>query len=192
MANLQRVKCEWNGLPGLPGLSVFYVDAAATGVTTALSSFFDGLKALWPQNLTVTVPSSGDIINDTTGDLIGSWTEGTTTTIASANPSASYAAGVGATIRWGTGGIVAGRRVVGRTFIAPLLGSAYDVNGTLTTPVVTALQSAATGLVGSADLKIWSRPFGGSATRPARLGSSHVVTSGTAIDRVASLRSRRT
>jgi len=83
--------------------------------------------------------------------------------------------------------VVAGHRVVGRTFIAPILSNSFDTNGTLTSGVVTTLQNAANTLAASGHLSIWHRPpvIGSPG------GSLAGIVSATVPDKTTSLSSRR-
>jgi hypothetical protein len=186
MATIQRVVCEWTGSVGLPGYTVLYGDTATPSVVTDVLDFFDDIKAVIPSTVTVTVPSSGDLIDDTDGSLAGVWSgsEGGQVTGTSG---ADFAAGVGATVTWDTNGVRNRRRVRGRTFLAPLTSAVFDPDGTLEGSWITTLQNAADLVVAGGHLKVWSRP----SSIPAADGFSSTVTSARIIDRATALRSRR-
>lgn len=186
MAQLQRIRCELTGITALPGVATFYSDVAVPSAKADVGDFWDAIKEWWPSGMSITVPNSGDVIEDTTGALVGSWTEGSQETITSSG-SGQYAAGVGARVVWGTNGIRNRRRVRGSTFVCPLIVSAYDSAGTLSTTFLNDLGTAATVLASSGLLNVWSRPGPGGS--PA--GESHAVLNGSVPDRVTSLRSRR-
>lgn len=95
-------------------------------------------------------------------------------------------------VKWFTGGIVHGRMVQGSTFIVPLMTTAYETDGTLTSAVTSNASTAANTLISATDTVIWSRPFPGSTGNPARAGSSHAVIAATIPDKVSWLRTRRT
>lgn len=176
---------EWSGFKGAPGYSIFYATPDA-GVSGLIKSFFDTVADMLPGAVTIQNPSDGDRIDETTGLLTGVWTGGIGgTTVATG--SGSYAGPAGAAITWGTNGIVAGKRVRGRTFLVPLHSTAYMTDGTLLDAVRTNIQTAADTLVTAAagDLLVWSRPRVGLA------GSAHPVVSARVTDQVAVLRSRR-
>ena len=80
------------------------------------------------------------------------------------------------------------RRVRGSTFVVPLHGSSYDVDGTLTSSVASGLASNASTFVAAtqSDFVIWTRP------RPGVVGKSSGVTGSSAPDKISTLRSRRT
>ena len=76
MTAILRMRCEWggSGVTG-PGLTTFYFDQAGSGFPADVRTFFEAIKANIPSNTTITVPNGGDIIEDTTGVLSGSWSE---------------------------------------------------------------------------------------------------------------------
>jgi len=187
MAVLARVRVEWSGTPVVgPGISTFYFDQGASGWVTALSAFFTSARAFVPTGALMTVPSSGDLIEDATGELQGAWSEGATTPIAG-NGNGFWPMGVGARVQWDTAGIRNGRRVKGSTYIVPIVSSSFEGAGNLSAGTVSGLGNAANLLVstmGSA-MKIWSRPS------PGLPGASHAVIDGSCPDKVSWLRSRR-
>ena len=183
---MRRVRVEWNGLGGLPGVSTFYMGVASPNVGV-IKTFYNSIRGLFPDGLTWTIPNSGDELDDATGTLTGGWTGsggGTETANGGVGP---YAAGVGAVATWETLTISRGRRVRGRTFLAPMLGAAFDTNGTIGSTQLATLQSAASALAASGVAQgIWQRP---TATEP---GLYCAINSAIVNDRVTSLRSRRT
>lgn len=185
MPTLRRIVVAWTGLTGLPGVSVFYAPSA-TDAGANIKTFLTANVASFPVPLTWSVPTSGDTIDDTTGTINGGWTGGTGGTV-TATANVAYAAGVGAYVNWGTTGIINGRRLKGRTFMAPLITSGYDTSGTIASGTLTAMQTAATTLAASLNLVIWHRPTtpGGSD------GESQAVSSALVPDQVTSLRTRR-
>ena len=185
MAVLRRINVAWVGATGLPGVSVFYAPAA-TDAGADLVTFFNAIKGLIPAVATITVPTSGDTIDDATGTLASGWSSGTGAAIACTG-GGNYWSGVGAYINWGTTTIVNGRRLRGRTFICPLTINQSDSNGTLLAACVTTLQTASTTLAGSGHLSIWHRP----STPGASDGTSGLVSSALVPDQVTSLRTRR-
>jgi hypothetical protein len=180
-----RIPVIWNGLTGLPGVGVFYGDTTVSTAPADLVTFFNAIKGLFPSGLSWAVPSSGDLVNDNDGSLAGTWASGGGATVTATGGPNPYAAGVGCAIRWNTAGVVAGRRVRGRTFLTGALTGLYDTNGTLTGANVTTLQNAANALVASGSVRIWSRPT------PSRSGDSFTIAGAIAQDQVTSLRSRR-
>ena len=169
------------------GLSTFYFTDGAVGQSSDVEDFFYALRAQFPIGTTITIPSNGDVINDSTGTLVGVW--GSSGGVAvSGEGAAAHAAGVGARIVWNTAGINGGRRVKGSTFLVPVIAGLYDTDGTINNASITNMQAAATALVTAqaSAFTIYSRSIDGAA------GGNNEVTSATAPDKVAWLRSRRT
>lgn len=188
MAALARVRCVWSGatLVG-PGLSTFYFAGAHSGFTADLSDFFQAIDNYFPIGTTVTVPSSGDLIEDSTGELTGTWSDPATGP-GTGGGAGAFTQGVGVRVRWGTAGVVAGRRVRGATFLAPMDHDVFSADGTPDPTVRTVISTAASALVtaSGSNMKVWSRPA------PGRGGSSHTVVAADMPDTPSWLRSRRT
>ena len=185
MASLRKVIVTWNGSTGLPGVSVFY-SAAADDATANLGTFFTAIKTLFPSSLSWSIPAAGDEISDASGQLVGGWSGGTSASITGSG-GASYAAGTGSYVQWGTATILSGRRLKGRTFLCPLTTSTYDSDGTITAAANTTINGALTTLVATNKLRIFHRPPVGTSAG----GMSDVVTSGVLSDKVTSLKTRR-
>jgi len=186
MADLERIVIPWTGLSGLPGVSVFYGELAGSA-NADLKAFFTAIQGQFPFGLSWTIPGGGDLIEDSTGALSGTWVNtGGGGTVAASGASA-HAAGTGAYVNWRTGAVVGGRRLMGRTFLAPLPNTSYDAAGSIVTGNLSALQTACTNLVTLGNTRVWHRPTtpGGSD------GSSAVPTSAEVPDQVTSLRTRR-
>lgn len=186
---IQRLRCAWVG-PGVegPGLSTFFAEADGTvAISVAASALFDAVKSLIPTGTTITIPNGGDVIDEMTGTLTGSW--GTSsTTIITCTGAGSFAGGVGGRVVWETDTVRGGRRVRGSTFIVPFIATQYDTNGTLSSTAVTALQTGLTNFLTQVPTqgRVWSRP------RPGLVGAGVQISRGVAPDRVSWLRSRRT
>lgn len=186
---IRRLRVAWSGtqLVG-PGLSTFY-DRQLSPATFVASvvAFFTALQSRAPVGITWTVPGSGDLINEGTGQITGGWSEGGAADVLSSG-AGTFAQGVGARIAWDTGGVVAGRHVRGSTYVVPLTSGQYGANGLLTEANRAALETAADNLVAAmaGDLVVWSRPA------PGRLGTAHPVTDAVVTNRVSTVRSRRT
>lgn len=188
MAIINRVYVTFDG-PAFtgPAVATFYFNDGATGFQPALITLWTALGAHMPTGSGGGILGSGDQLDDATGDLVGTWTDGTDGGFGFSG-GAEHAQGVGARIVWGTAGFTAGRRRRGSTFIVPLTRTAYDNNGSLTSGVLEGLQDAvdtfASAVAG--DQVIWHRPVGGSG------GGRSTVISSTVVDKVSWLRSRRT
>jgi hypothetical protein len=189
VAQLSRVSVAWQNWPGAPGSTVFYglATAMVQADVDAVRTFFDAIKQYLPSGLTITVPSSGDNIDDATGDIVGSWSVATPPIVVTGTGAGAYAGNAGAVVHWLTDDVVNGRRVRGRSFLVPLVSTAYDTGGSLIAGAMTILSNAAGALVtaSAGAFQIWHRPA------PPAAGSSHAITSHRVPDLAVSMRSRR-
>jgi len=193
MASIQKVQAIWTGFIGGPGTTTMYATDATT-LLGPLRSFLAGLNASFPNGLTINFPGIGDIIDDTTGALTGTWGPVTSPAAAVGSSVSSYSAPSGVSVQWHTTGIVEGRRVKGRTYLVPW--TALQADGTPSAASLATLStSLATYLAASAgNMKIWQRPRAASAGPPvvtARAGSSWPVDGSQVGDFMSVLRSRR-
>lgn len=187
---MERLRVTWTGATVVgPGLSTFYGDEGSGGLDPDdFLAFFDAIKSLLPAGTTITVPDGGDLLSDTSGTLGGSWSTPGSGGVVVGTANDVFAGGVGARAIWRTSGVVAGRRVNGATFLAPLRAGAYQADGTINGTDLATLDGAASALASAAGagFVVWSRPA------PGRVGSMHAVISGSVPDKVSWLRSRRT
>ena len=168
-------------------MSTFYSTTVTASEISALTAFYVAVSSMFPIAVTWDIPGTGDVIDDTTGTLTGTWVAAGATQVA-ATANKPYAAGTGLFVKWGTGGIVSGHRVVGRTFLCPLTWDAYDNQGTIAGAVVTSAGLAAANLLTGGLFRVWHRP----GDKHGNPGSSHAITSSSIPDKVTSLRTRRT
>jgi len=185
MADLERIVVVWNGTSGLPGASVFY-GALGASANADIKTFFTSIQSLFPAGLTWAVPGNGDLLDDATGILTGVWINTGGGGTVSASGAAAHAAGVGAYVNWRTSTVIGRRRLMGRTFLAPLMNSAYDAQGTIVAANLTTLQTAANALVTAGHTRIWHRPDSSHTG-----GIAQVPAAATVPDQVTSLRTRR-
>jgi hypothetical protein len=183
---MRKVPVGWTTGPGGVGVSVFYTPFGSDA-TVELGAFFTSLRPFFPTAVTWSVPGSGDVVDETSGLITGAWTAGTAST-QTGTVAGAYVGGTGCYVRWQTAGIVSGRRVRGRTFLCPMPTGQFDANGTITDASITSINGFVTTLVGSGKLLIWHRPTTPGGTD----GSSHAVIAGSVLDKVTSLRTRRT
>jgi len=160
-----------------------YTDGSIGTLVSGVQTWLNALKGSIPTDVSFTYTGEGEIIDEDDGVASGVWTSGSPWTVTGTSGGA-YMLGVGFQTRWATGGIVAGKKVKGRTFIVPCAGSAFGADGTMDPTSKGVFEAAANALVTSTagHMVVWSRPFAGAAgppARPARLGSAHPVTSAT-------------
>lgn len=192
---MNRHRVVWSNFPGAPGYTNFYTGTSVTD-STPFKTFFNaafnfpagGLQTWLPNGTQLTFPASGDVINEADGKITGSWAGTAPSPLTSAATSGPFAGGAGAQVQWQTSLIVDGRRVLGKTFLVPMLPAAMDTNGSLSTTAVTTILAAANALVVAlaGELKVFSRP------RPTIAGANAQVIGARVPDLAVSLRSRRT
>lgn len=189
-----RVRVVWTGLPGLPGLSTYYFTGPETGpdavqVKTAVADAIDAVKAHLVNDITATVQGTVDVINPANGELTSALSTADSviigTNVADPLPSTTQLL-----IQLPTTGIVAGRRVRGRSFIPGLSEAANDLGRPLSA-VRTAFAAAFDPVANMGDQPwvVWARPRD---VDPERDGSAHPVGEPQVWTEWAVLRSRRT
>lgn len=185
MTDIANVTAVWEGFAGGPGTNTFYF-ADGLADLDDLQTFYGTMLALIPDAVHIILPTTGSVVDDASGDLTGNWFADATAPLVGGGTSA-YASGVGAIIRWNTIDVSNSRVIKGRTFIVPMLSSAFDTDGSLTVSAQGVIQGAADALIAAyaGELKVWHRPVSGAG------GSVHDVVSATVPDRPALLASRR-
>lgn len=197
MTALYRQRTEFLGLPGGPGLATMYFLDVSTAVAS-VHEFWTHMVGVMPQPTIARVQSTGDIIEDTTGELTGAWGADPVADINIDAPT-NYAAPVGGLVTWLTGTIVDGHRVKGRTYVVPMTHDLFDASGSITGSIATALQGFASAFTTeqSDSFVIWHRPRlarAADGSRPAvtaRAGGHALVTGSRISTKAAVLRSRR-
>lgn len=186
---INRLRVEWSGSAVVgPGLTTFYgTGFTAADMSAAVNDYFQAVRTEVPSGITWTTPMGGDVLDEVTGALTGTWgTGGSFQT--SSNGAGGYAAGVGVRHTLQTQSVVNGRRVRGSFFLVPIRSGLYDNDGSIVNSSLTTIDAAAQALYTALNTEwvVWSRP---TATRA---GSAAEVTGVTTPDRVSWLRSRRT
>lgn len=198
MTNLYRVRSAFTGFPGGPGVATMYFLDTATAVAS-LKTYWEALKGLLPNTVTVTVEPFGEVINDVNGNLVDTWAASPQTATVGTVSGAAYAAPVGALTTWLTDTVVDNHVLKGRTYLVPATSGAFAPDGTLTATAQTTMLNAAAALViaQSTSMVVWHRPRAAKAadgSRPAvtaRDGSHGLVTFHAVPDKAVVLRSRR-
>lgn len=186
MANIERVRVTFTGSPYVgPAVATHYF-TSGNADPAVIHQFWTNLKGIITTGAVITVPNSGDVINDTNGQVVGAWAAsggGTIATTASGN----YALGVGGRIVWETSGITNGRHVRGATFVVPLTQTSFDGTGRISTASVGVMQTSANTLLAGAtgNLVILTRQ------RPGVNGKSTAIVSASVSEQPSWLRSRR-
>jgi hypothetical protein len=162
--------------------------ADANTAAANMRAFLNVLPAYGPTGASITFDSTVGLYGDF-GDQTGEITLSVVPAAVALTGSGTYAGGAGAVVNWVTGTFHAGRKVRGRTFLVPLVGNAFQSDGTLGPTFQAALQAAATTLATSSPTPvIFSKkgPAGGTSTTV-----TAIVSGATVPDRTAILRSRR-
>jgi hypothetical protein len=184
-------RAVWNVQGGGIGYSVFHVrkgvtpseQTAAQGFADDLRAGFNSLVTLLPDDVLISFESEARELNTTTGQLIAVHSITAPASVAGTN-TGTYSAPSGARVDLITGGIVAGRRLRGRTYVVPLIGTAYTNTGLISSTAQSTLETAFEMFRDETDLYslgVWSRTHGVIAD----------VTSVNVPNEAAILRSRR-
>ena len=205
MASVYRLTYVMSGFTGGPGYSKFSfsdltTDAARNAAAAAVAAFFTAAKAYAYSGWTFTCLPEVQEYDVATSVLVGAAPITTVpTAITGAAAPAAHAGGAGYCVTWKTGTIFAGRRVIGRTFMAPAI-TVYDTDGTISSGVITAMQTAGNTLAAAAgaDFVVWAKSWAPkpdplpSSWKPVQTGGTlATVTSVVVKDQTSGLRSRR-
>lgn len=162
------IKATWTGGPSAPGLSQFCFateggGSSITACANAAREFLFSFGSIIPDEYQVTFDGIAELFDESTGSLVDELTYTPPAAVVGSG-AGSYAHGVGISVAWRTNTIRNGRRVRGRTFIVPVVGSAFDASGNIPGATTTAwANNAKTKMVDAsgtagAPFSIWSRP----------------------------------
>jgi hypothetical protein len=203
MARIFQVTYRWTGFPGATGFTNFYFQATAgdsfeaLAVATQSRVFFSGIASILPSNVNIDCQTDVRLIEDSNGDLTNIFTVSGLTQVKGTGGPAGYAGASGGCVDWLTGAIHGKHLMVGRTFVVPLVGGAYENNGTLTPGTVTTLATAAETFRTQAGplFGVWGRPRAAKVppdpNKPQIVGAWHPAISSRIPDKAVVLRSRR-
>jgi hypothetical protein len=197
MASILRTTGRVSGF-GDPSLISFWWRPGTAGGSTAdatdclarFRSLWNGLGPKLANGALVTFDGLCVVLDDTTGTLTGAFAGTIPASVSGAGGSSPLPLQTQGLIRWTGTGVVAGRRVQGRTFV-PYPDEADNVapgvpGSSYVSQLATGITNLLTvGTTASAPVT-WHRPG------PAGAGASFVVTGGTGVGTWAVLRSRRT
>lgn len=179
----------WSALGGGTGYSVFHADEASDATDAqefadAIHDFFADVANVLPTDVTINFDS--EVVNLSDAGVLEAVFPVSAPAQVTGSGSTAYSRAAGGRIDWSTGVIAGGRRLTGRTYLVPLISSAFDTDGLLTSTVQTGLQTAGDDLIAAMTgagipLQVWSR----------KNASSAVVISASAPAKGAILRSRR-
>jgi hypothetical protein len=185
---LNEILVDWSVPSGAPGVSVLFFEATAASVVDqrdAIQAAIAAAAVEINEEVRATVRNNGRVIEDSTGTLTAEWSDGAVQIAdgTSAFRPVSNAAQV--LIRWGTGEIVNGRFVRGRTFIPGCSSNATTEGQLGAGPLTTFSDAFFTLISANVGFGIWSRPKNGAG------GSFHPALTASAWNELAVLRQRR-
>lgn len=193
MATIYRARALWQSWPGAPGYSNFYASGVGDPTVGAswvasIADLFNAIKAYLPSGLTIVMDGVIDEINDVNGQITDQISVTVPAPVVGAG-SGNYSGATGGLISWTTGSFVAGRRSRGRTYLVPLISTAFASDGSMGTGFLSAAKSAADAYLAANDgaTVIFRRP---TPTHP--VGGSAAITSAFVPDLAVVMRSRRT
>lgn len=167
------VRTLWSGTSGGPGITNmafendvegnFMDTTTAQTLVNAVRTFFNAQASALPNDVTLSVSNSIDSYNNQTGDLGATITAASAPAAVVGEGAGSFAPASGYKVNLLTSSVLNNRRVRGRVFIVPAIGTAFDVSGLITstirgnaTTAGAALLTAVDGL--NMDWVVWSRP----------------------------------
>lgn len=146
VTNLFKIVSLYEGMSGLPGTNTLYAaegDVAIHDMRVELDTFYSALCDDFLTNeLTVTVPSTGDIIDSADGSLIGVWNDGTPLANTGTLTQGILPLATQLLVQLQTNEIVAGRKLHGRLFI-PGFTDPSDDNGMVAADTLSAVHALA-------------------------------------------------
>lgn len=172
MTDLARVRLAASGWNGGPGVNVLHYSsgtlgawdgAAAQSTIDELHAFVNDCSMLWAPGITITFPTSLDIIDSDTGNLIGIEPVPTpVAAVASTGTGASVSRGSQVCMNLLTDMFRNGRRLQGRIFLGPVAQGQIGSDGAInlgSRQLFESKMAAMTSGVGTR-LAVYSRPKG--------------------------------
>lgn len=183
-----RVRCTLTGLVQGGGLSTFNFAEVAPGDNLqaniqAVSVFWDTIKTEVSSGVTIKIEGAVDILDEVTGDLVGTYSGVGDTKTGTASGNAMPPANQ-RLLRLRTNEIAGGKRILGKLYIPGAVIPSSDTQ-TVPLPVRTKLEVAGDGLASASGITggwcVWSR----------KNGQAYTIKKTSAWDKYAILRSRR-
>lgn len=191
--SLYRFRTLWTGFQGAPGYTnmFFATDTVTTGEATSLAAsirtFWLGVANLIPSDITLQIQADVQLQDAATSKVNGSLTIAQPAAVTPLG-SGAYSAPTGASMTWHTGIFFNGREIKGRTYLVPLIGTAYEADGTLTASAQSSMSDAGSALITATGIKFVVRS---PASQAASGGAAAHIASVAVKDTAAVLRSRR-
>jgi hypothetical protein len=186
---INQILTRWevpNGAADITTVMNFDESVAVASQRAAVAEFWGDISPLINPNVKWTVETSGRILDEATGGLVGTWFDGTVQTgNGTASGSSTLAGATMVLARWRAGIIVNGRRLQGRTYV-PGISGGVSADGELAPSSLTVANGAVLGFVqAEVGFSIWHRPKGSTP------GSIHPVNDGDVWREFAVQRTRR-
>jgi len=172
----REIEIQWTTQNGPGKVSVMYFNSGVAVATqrAAIKTWMNGTIGALDTSTSYVVATSGREWDSATGALTGAWSDATVqsgTGTASGEPLPDVCQVL---YRWGTGTIVNGRFLTGRTFL-PGVARINDVDGNLESAIRVALQSVGqTFATSGATPVVWHRPVSGSGGSEAQMTTCNV------------------
>jgi hypothetical protein len=159
-------------------------------VVARVRTFWDTIKNHFPNAVKWDVQPTVSVIDVQTGALEREYVTDEQPVQVSGQGSGPYPAPSGACIVWKTATVVSGKKLSGKTYLVPVVGSSFQDDGSLIASLPTTVVAATLPLIGEStvfgeQMVVWRRPRAGA---PGAIGP---VTQGVVADKAAILRSRR-
>jgi len=186
---ISEYRVQWTGGRIGEGFTVLHLGISGAGVpmapvNTAIRNWFTALRATIPDDVNWVFPTEMRQFDEATGTLESVLPIPQATGLAG-SAGGAYLSGVGRLVKWTTGSVVNGRRLVGHTYLVPSVASAGTDLGSISPTVITSDNVAHAALIAalaaeSAPLVVWSRTGGTEA----------IVSSGSTLSRPTTMRRR--
>jgi hypothetical protein len=199
------VRTLWSGASGGPGITNmafendvegnFMDTTTAQTLVNAVRTFFNAQASALPNDITLSVSNNIDSYSNDTGNLGPTITAATAPATITGEGAGSFAPASGYKINLLTSSVIRNRRVRGRVFIVPAIGTAFDTSGLITSTIRGNATTAGAALLTAVDALnmdwvVWSRPVKQGET-VIREGEVSKVTGVTVNAKSSVLRGRR-
>lgn len=184
---VREIQTIWVPPSGITTTSVMYWwdGVAIAQQRSLLNSFWTALNDRLTGDTTWTVATQGKVLNEQTGQMTGTWADGTPYAGAGSAAGEPVPDVAQLLIRWGTNTVLNGRFVNGRTYV-PGLANAETLAGNVSPAAVGDATAAASALAGaSGGFGVYHRPSNGT------LGALITINTASAAAEMAVQRRRR-
>ena len=154
-------------------------------ISTAIRTWYDAVNNTIPNSITNTFPAEVKVLDESTGTLENA-VPVTPLSPLTGGGSGTYSANTGRLVRWNTGEVAGGRRITGRTFLVPNIGTAFDSSGSVAASTLSTDNTAHAALLAATQagdfpqLVVWSK----------KNGSVHFIRQGVTLAKATTLRRR--